>query len=76
MEIFERFWSGTGLNMSNKGCAGTKNQDLCLCQLFHFGKIIQKWLVLQKIAIKYFKLDEKMSKKFTFLLWNRSKHVQ
>ena len=76
MEIFERFWSGTGLNMSNKGCAGTKNQDLCLCQLFHFGKIIQKCLVWQNIANSYDKLREKMSKNFSFLIWNRSKRVQ
>ena len=47
---FYRFWSGTGLNVSNKSCAETKNQDPSLSQLFHFGKIIQKCLVWQKIA--------------------------
>ena len=73
---FYRFWSGTGLNVSNKSCAETKNQDRCLSQLFSFGKIVQKCLVLQKIARKYYKLREKMSKKFSFLIWNRSKHVQ
>ena len=62
--------------MSNKTCTETKNRGPCKSQLFYFGKIVQKCSVFQKIAIKYFKLDEKMSKKFTFLLWNRSKHVQ
>ena len=63
---FYRFWSGTGLNMSNKGCAETRNQDPCLSQLFHFGKIIQKCLVWQKIANLYDKLDDKNVKKIHF----------
>ena len=49
MEIFERFWSGTGLNVSNKSCAGTKNQDSCMSQLFYFGKTAEKCLVLKKM---------------------------
>ena len=76
MEIFERFQSGTGLNVSNKSCVGTKNEDPCLSQLFHFEKIVQKCLVWQKMANQYYKLHEKMSKNFTFLLWNGSKCVQ
>ena len=59
MEIFERFCSGTGLNMSNKSCAGTKNQDPCMSQLFSFGKTAEKCLVWQKITNKYDKLGTK-----------------
>ena len=50
MEIFEGFCSGTGLNVSNKSCAGTKNQDPCKSQLSCFGKTVEKCLVLKKMA--------------------------
>ena len=49
MEIFERFCSGTTLNVSNKSFAGTKNQDSCMSQLFYFGKAAEKYLVLKKM---------------------------
>ena len=50
MEIFERFWPGTGLNVSNKSCAGTKNQYPSMSQLFYFGKTAEKCLDLKKMA--------------------------
>ena len=52
MEILERFCSGTTLNVSNKSCVGTKNQDSCMSQLFYFGKTAEKCLILKKMANK------------------------
>ena len=53
MTIFERFWPGTGLNVSNKSWAGTKNQDPSMSQLFYFGKTAENCLVLKKMANQF-----------------------